>query len=450
MARSKGKRSAPAPGARRATGGTSSARTSAAALWRTTAGKAAPVLRKAAPVLDGARERAVDLRDLASRRLGPAWATFTPAARALLVLCALAWVAAAWGGWIELAVVAAGVLVLMLLAALFMIGHTNLEVRMTTEPPRVTVGEPVTGEVEVRNKAKTPLMPVRLELPVGRGGVAFDLPALRPGGTHGELFVVPTERRGVIEVGPVTTGRGDPLGLFRREVTWSDVREIFVHPVITPLEPLGAGLIRDLEGNVSENISQSDLAFHALREYSPGDDLRHIHWRSSARHGQLLVRQFLDTRRSHINVIVDSDPASYADPEDFELAISTAASLLVRAIMDGFDATFLCGEHAMTRGTGRSALDACSRAEAASDRITDVAGRGARLAPDTSLVCLVTGPHQAFGTLQRAAAHFPIETAQLAMVIDPSKSASLKAVSDLPLLTLGKLSELPGLLKWGL
>ncbi|HSX67380.1 DUF58 domain-containing protein [Nocardioides sp.] len=412
--------------------------------------RARTALGKVAPALGSAREKAAAVAGPVRTRLGPAWATVTPAARALLLICVAAWLGAAFGGWEEMAIVAAGIVTLLVLAALFMVGHTNLEVKLTTEPPRVTVGDPVTGEVEVRNQAKTPLLPVRLELPVGRGGVAFDLPALRPGNTHAELFVVPTERRGVIEVGPVTTGRGDPLGLFRREVTWSEVHEIFVHPVITPLEPLGAGLIRDLEGNTSENISQSDLAFHALREYAPGDDLRHIHWRSSARHGQLLVRQFLDTRRSHLNIVVDSDPASYRDEEDFELAISAAASLLVRAIMDGYDATFLCGEHAMTRGTGRSALDACSRAELSKHRFVDVAGRGSRLAPDTSLVCLVTGPHAPFTTLQRAAAHFPIEVGTIAMVVDPTASASLKSVADLPLLTLGALSELPGLLKWGL
>ena len=59
----------------------------------------------------------------------------------------------------------------------------------------------------------------------------------------------------------------------------------------------------------------SDLAFHALREYQPGDDRRYVHWRSSAKHGRLLVRQFLDTRRSHLAVVVDTDPG-YAGGED--------------------------------------------------------------------------------------------------------------------------------------
>ena len=57
----------------------------------------------------------------------------------------------------------------------------------------------------------------------------------------------------------------------------------------------------------------SDLAFHALREYVPGDDLRHVHWRSSARAGELLVRQYHDTRRNHATVVVDADPAAYPD-----------------------------------------------------------------------------------------------------------------------------------------
>ena len=65
----------------------------------------------------------------------------------------------------------------------------------------------------------------------------------------------------------------------------------------------------------------SDLAFHALRDYQPGDDRRYIHWRSSAKAGRFLVRQFLDTRRSHVAVVVDSEAANYTDPDEFELAI---------------------------------------------------------------------------------------------------------------------------------
>lgn len=383
-------------------------------------------------------------------RLRAAWATLTPVGRAVLLVGAVAWVLAWQFSWREMSVVAGACLLLLAFAAVFMIGSTRLAVRMSVEPPRVTAGDPVTGEIEVTNTARTPLLPVLLELPVGAGGVGFDLPAMLPGSTHSELFVVPTEKRGVIPVGPVTTARGDALGLFRRDVTWSEVTEIFVHPRITPLEPLGAGIMRDLEGNTAEDISMSDLAFHALREYAPGDDLRHVHWRSSAKHGQLLVRQFLDTRRSHLNAIVDQRPDSYLSEDDYEVAISAAASLLVRAILDGYDATFLSGDHAMTRGTGKSALDACSRAEPGNLSLVSVAGRGARLAPDTSVVFLVTGPNTDFVTLQRSAAQFPVEVGKVGLRVDSTSRASLRSAGDLPLLTLGRLEELPSLLKWGI
>ena len=121
---------------------------------------------------------------------------------------------------------------------------------------------------------------------------------------------------------------GDPLGLVRRTVAWTERTELFVHPFTVSLESLGAGLLRDLEGTVTPDLSMSDLAFHALREYQPGDDRRYIHWRSSAKHDRLLVRQFLDTRRSHLAVVVDTSPEVYAgDADDVELAISCAASL---------------------------------------------------------------------------------------------------------------------------
>jgi uncharacterized protein (DUF58 family) len=331
-----------------------------------------------------------------------------------------------------------------------MVGSTRLQVGTVVEPRRVTVGEPLTGELVVRNVAKTPLVAAQLEFPIGHAEIAFDLPALLPGKQHSEIFVVPTERRGVIVVGPVTSVRGDPLGMFRRELAWTDQTEVFVHPRITALEPLGAGLIRDLEGNSSQHVSMSDLSFHALREYVAGDDLRHVHWRSSAKHGQLLVRQFLDTRRSHLTAVVDSNPAAYASEEDYEVAISAAASLLVRALSDGYDVSFLSGQAVMSKATGRASLDACSRAEPTAVSLVDVAAQASRVAPDTSVVFLVTGPGTEYLTLQRAAGQFGVETGRVALRVDSTKRPGLRSSGDLPVMTIAALDQLSLVLRWGL
>lgn len=391
------------------------------------------------------KEYAAWLRD----RVRPVWSCVTPAGRAVLTVAIVAWLLAARFGWQELGIVAGACVLLLLVAALFLLGRTSIAVRLVVEPPRVTVGQPVSGAVEVENRSRGPMLPLRLELPVGQGGVAFQLPVLAPGKLHEELFVVPTEKRGVIEVGPVTSVRGDPVGLLRREVTWSEVHEIFVHPRIVPLDPLGAGLMRDLEGNTSDAVSMSDLAFHALREYSPGDDLRHIHWRSSARHGQLLVRQFLDTRRSHLTVVVDSRPDAYATDDDYETAISVAGSLLVRALLDDYDATFTSGAHASSGAQGKGVLDGCSRAEPSEHDLVRVARDATRLAPDTSVVFLVGGAFTEFIDLQRADHQFPPEVTGIAVRVEGGAPAGLRATGDLPLLTLGRLEDLPALMRWG-
>ncbi|GAA4076073.1 DUF58 domain-containing protein [Nocardioides kongjuensis] len=368
----------------------------------------------------------------------------------MLALTVVAWILGWRLGWDEMTLLAATGLVLLAICALFMIGRTNLEVRVAVEPPRVSVGESVAGSLSVVNKARTPALPFVLELPVGEGGVAFSYPLMRPGGTQEEIFVVPTEKRGVIDVGPATSVRGDPVGLFRRDLGWSDVSEIFVHPRIVPLEPLGTGLMRDLEGVTSNNVSMSDLAFHALREYTPGDDLRHVHWRSSARHGKLLVRQFLDTRRSHLTIVVDSRPGSYRSDDDYETAVSVAGSLLVRALLDEYDASFASGRHAASKVVGKAVLDACARAEPSPETLVSVAREANRLAPDTSFAVLVSGPFTDFVELQRAAGQFGIDVAKAAVRVDHELTPAVRTAGDLPLLTLGRLEELAPLLHWGI
>ncbi len=388
-------------------------------------------------------------------RVGPWFRTVTAIGWGVVLLGALAWVAAAALGWIEAAVVALAALFIVIAAAFFMIGRTRLTVATVVEPPRVSVGQALTGELRARNDARAPLVSTSLEFPIGSGGVTFDLPVLLPGSEHTELFVVPTQRRGVIDVGPVRTVRGDPLGLFRRVQEWTDRTEVFVHPRTTHLEPFGVGLIRDLEGSTAQNTSMSDLAFHALREYVPGDDLRHVHWRSSARHGQLLVRQFLDTRRSHVVVIVDSAPTSYDSEEEYESAMSIAGSLLRRGLLDEFDVSFATGEVMMVRATaasggGRTALDSCARATPQQTNLIEIAAEAARQAPDASLVMLVTGRYPEFVTLQRAAGQFSVDTTTVAVRVDTSQRAGFKAVADLPMLTVPDLDQLPIVLSKGL
>ena len=232
----------------------------------------------------------------------------------LLVLGVLLLLVARRTDWLEAAVVASACLLVVVLALPFLLGRTSVSVRLDLEPQRVTAGESVVAGLTVSNTADRRQLPTMLEVPVGSAVHRYPLPTLATGARHEESFTIRTRRRGVIAVGPAMTRRGDPLGAFSRDVEWTPVTEVLVRPPMTPLDSLAGGLLRDLEGVTTEQITSSDLAFHALREYVPGDDLRHVHWRSSAKvmasggDSKLLVRQYLDTRRSHATIVVDDRP----------------------------------------------------------------------------------------------------------------------------------------------
>jgi uncharacterized protein (DUF58 family) len=368
-----------------------------------------------------------------------------------------AWYTGARLGWLELVFIAATGLVTLLLCSGLVIGRMALSVAATPERERVVAGRSTRCHIAVMNQARRRMLPIEVELPIGgRAPVTFDVPTLAAGGMFAADVELLTDRRAVIPVGPATTVRGDPLGLLRRSVSWSEVREVFVHPATTPLEPLGAGLLRDLEGYTTNDISMSDLAFHTLRDYAPGDDRRHIHWRSSAKlgasrpTGTFLVRQFLDTRRAHLTVLVDGDTNAYGDAEDFEIAVSVGASVVLRAIEDEIDTTLLVADQLEHKGGARRSLDACSRAGQTATSLADLATRGVRVAPDATIALFVTGVTPSFAALTRVAAQFQPEVRKFAVRVDPAApTASVAGSAAITVLTLRSLTDLPALLSGG-
>jgi uncharacterized protein (DUF58 family) len=350
-------------------------------------------------------------------------------------------------GWDELMLGAAACLVLLLLSTIFLVGRAQLAVSISLDPQRVVVGNPAAGQIVVRNASHQRLLPIRLELPVGAAVANFDLPSLAGGAETDTLFVIPTNKRAVIPVGPATSVRGDPLGLLRRAVPWTGVVELFVHPKIASLDNLGSGFLRDLEGQTTQDISMSDLAFHTLRDYVPGDDRRYVHWRSTARTGRLLVRQFVDTRRSHISVIIDTRPSSYVDEDDFETAISVGGSIAVRAIRDDQDTALLVGEHGVLDATAQHALDTLSRAEPGGEDLNVQAAHAFRSVPQTSIAFMITGSEVEFAALRRAAGNFPLETRVIALQVRAASKAGVRTSGGLITAQLSSLTELPAILR---
>ena len=112
---------------------------------------------------------------------------------------------------------------------------------------------------------------------------------------------------------------------------------------------LPSGRLRDLEGPTRE-VSKGSASFHQLREYVPGDDMRHIHWRTTARTGTMIVKQLVDTTRPEIVVIVDNRRRAVG-ADDFEEVVDIAATVLQAAEDDGFPTLLLFADGANEPGS---------------------------------------------------------------------------------------------------
>lgn len=352
-------------------------------------------------------------------------------------------------GWIELTVPAVALAAALLAGAVLAIGRSTYHVELDMSDHRVTVGDRAVGRIVVRNESRRRLLPAQVELPVGRGSADFPLPSLGPGQEHEELFAIPTTRRAVVTVGPVRSVRGDPVGLVRRRLRWTDGVDLYVHPKLISLNGAASGVLKDLEGEATRVISDSDLSFHALRDYVAGDDRRHIHWRSTARMGRLMVRQFEDTRRTHTALALSTDPDDYADADEFEVAVAALASIGVQALRDERELTVLAGDGALRTDTPSRLLDDVSALETA-DGTRDGASLGRWIAQEVAnatVAILVTGSVPDLSDLRASAVHLPSGVRTLLLVVDATGDGEVATHDRLSLARIGSLLDLPRVLR---
>ena len=282
--------------------------------------------------------------------------TVTPAGWSVAASAAVAYPVGWWFGWVEFMLLPAGLVLALLIAVGFVVGRVRLRMERSVDPERVSVGKPSFARLVVANERLAPTSPVQATDWVGDVAVPVDIPVLAPGASREMIYQLPTDRRGVVNVGPVVVARSDPLGLLRREASHGQGQRLWIHPETVALPPLPAGFSKDLEGPTSDMSPKGDVAFHTLREYVHGDEYRHIHWKSSARLGTMMVRQYVDNRRPHLTVVLDTRPDTYND-DNFELAVSCAASLAMLGFVDGQSASAYCGDSPVVGELVRTSRD---------------------------------------------------------------------------------------------
>jgi uncharacterized protein (DUF58 family) len=252
--------------------------------------------------------------------------------------------------------------------------------------------------------------------------------------------------------------RADPIGLVRRELVWTGTAELFIHPRTIGIPSMSAGLVRDLEGTPTRDLSNADIAFHALREYQPGDERRNIHWKSTAKTGTYMVRQFEQTRRSHIVIALSLSSADYATDDEFEMAVSVAGSLGSRAIREIREVSVVVSEktpefavrkvfavRSLSTRSRERLLDELAVVESAETAIaiTDIARVAGNEVAGVSVAFLICGSSTTPAELRAASTKFPAGVEVIAVVCDPDAAPKLRTAPGLSVLTIGYLEDLP-------
>lgn len=407
----------------------------------------APAVGEEADREAGWRDVAAVLLGRAGARLRRITAVIRPAAWQLMVLAVVLWIAGRMLSWQVLTITGTIIAVVLAVCALFLIGRTTYDIALDLARTRVVVGERAYGALKLANRSARAILPSRIVLPVGAGRGEFSVQRLAPGTESEELFAIPTHRRGVVTVGPVSIVRGDPLGLFERAHRRDEPVDLFVHPKTTLFDGQSLGFLRDLEGLPATDLSRDDVSFHALSEYQPGDDLRRVHWRSTARTGVMMVRQYEETRRSHFVIGLSTSRADYGSDAEFELAVSAAGSVGLRALRDSQEVELRVQGRELPAATGKRLLDSLSAVEHSKPReggIQALAGVIAAALPQASVVVLVCGSAIDGEVLRAACARLPFGARVLVIVAaDGVPSPELRRIGDADVVSIGALDQLP-------
>ncbi|MET3567111.1 uncharacterized protein (DUF58 family) [Leifsonia sp. 563] len=231
------------------------------------------------------------------------------------------------------------------------VDRPRLTVTRSFHPDVVAAGEKATIVTTARNQAPRPSPAARWrESAPAAVGVQDSAPfprlgAHQPDGMLGRDTVVlrqdvVPERRGAHPIGPLVVSRTDPFAIAYAEYAIGQPRQLLVTPRVVPLSR-GELDVAHSEGTEHELLRHSIPSADELiaREYRPGDPLRRVHWRATARHDQLMVRQEEQRSNPEAWMLMDTRPLpAHAEEaaDEFETLVDLVASIGVHLLDEGF------------------------------------------------------------------------------------------------------------------
>ncbi|HEY8167564.1 MAG TPA: DUF58 domain-containing protein [Candidatus Limnocylindrales bacterium] len=218
-------------------------------------------------------------------------------------------------------------------------GLADLEAGYALDRVTAAVGETLRVTYTIRNAGRLPKLWLELHnpttLPVPLPGRAL---ALGPHAERAWAARVPLSARGHFRVDPLVIRTGDPFGLFEASATVGSGTAVTVYPRVEQL-PRWRLPASTLEGSSSmpERTLQTTPLVTSVRPYAPGDAYNRIHWKSTARQGDLQVKEFDLEQTADLWIVLDLDrhvQAGVGDESTVESAVRVAASLAASALFE--------------------------------------------------------------------------------------------------------------------
>jgi uncharacterized protein (DUF58 family) len=201
------------------------------------------------------------------------------------------------------------------------------------------VGDTLRLTYTLRNAGRLPKAWLEVHNPTNLpGGLAGRALALGPRGERSWIVKTPLARRGHFRIEPLQIRTGDPFGLFEASAAVGQGLSLIVYPRVDRL-PMWRLPAANIEGShaAPERTLQTTPLATSVRPYAPGDSMNRIHWKSTARHGEIQVKEFDLEQTSDVWIFLDLErrpQTGRGEESTVEVAVRAAASIADRALLE--------------------------------------------------------------------------------------------------------------------
>ncbi|HET7482173.1 MAG TPA: DUF58 domain-containing protein [Actinomycetota bacterium] len=221
-------------------------------------------------------------------------------------------------------------------AAVVLFSRHDLRITRELLPSRTHAHHPVTVSLKIENlgRGSAPLLFIEDRLPHGIGGTSrFAVSGIEKGGTRDASYTITPATRGRYRIGPLDVIVTDPFGLARVRSQRTQASDLLVHPTIEKLSlPRDLGERRTAAASaLRQPTGPQGEDFYTLREYAEGDELRKIHWPSTAKRGKVMIRQEETPWHLRATILLDDRRRVHEGvgaSASFERAVEAAAALV--------------------------------------------------------------------------------------------------------------------------